>query len=200
MTQTLDMSSSGEHQHQRCPVQEVIQHHGRLLQWEKLKKTSCSWQWSYPTLCSRGIQGTEQREAKKSNREEKEKFEKIFSNFEKRKRKGFHFSRFERRKRNFLNDSPLSRRERERDFIFSRFERRTRQAEYILGWTLKQKNLLFWICLSKFWTRREKYSQIKLSLMFNHRIDFESILVSHKSHVKYKVSLKMVLWVLLDTS
>ena len=74
--------------------------------------------------------GTEQREAKKSNREEKEKFEKIFSNFEKRKRKGFHFSRFERRKRNFLNDSPLSRRERERDFIFSRFERRTRNSKY----------------------------------------------------------------------
>ena len=73
---------------------------------------------------------TEQREAKKSNREEKEKFEKIFSNFEKRKRKGFHFSRFERRKRNFLNDSPLSRRERERDFIFSRFERRTRNSKY----------------------------------------------------------------------
>ena len=65
----------------------------------------------------RGVGVTEQREAKKSNREEKEKFEKIFSNFEKRKRKGFHFSRFERRKRNFLNDSPLSRRERERDFI-----------------------------------------------------------------------------------
>ena len=75
---------------------------------------------------------TEQREAKKSNREEKEKFEKIFSNFEKRKRKGFHFSRFERRKRNFLNDSPLSRRERERDFIFSRFERRTRNSKYKL--------------------------------------------------------------------
>ena len=74
--------------------------------------------------------GTEEREAKKSNREEKEKFEKIFSNFEKRKRKGFHFSRFERRKRNFLNDSPLSRRERERDFIFSRFERRTRNSKY----------------------------------------------------------------------
>ena len=73
---------------------------------------------------------TEEREAKKSNREEKEKFEKIFSNFEKRKRKGFHFSRFERRKRNFLNDSPLSRRERERDFIFSRFERRTRNSKY----------------------------------------------------------------------
>ena len=34
---------------------------------------------------------TEEREAKKSNREEKEKFEKIFSNFEKRKRKGFYF-------------------------------------------------------------------------------------------------------------
>ena len=65
---------------------------------------------------------TEQREAKKSNREEKEKYEKIFSNFEKRKRKGFHFSRFQKRKRNFLNDSPLSRRERVRDFIFSRFE------------------------------------------------------------------------------
>ena len=73
---------------------------------------------------------TEQREAKKSNREEKEKFEKIFSNFEKRKRKGFHFSRFERRKRIFLHDSPLSRRERERDFIFSRFERRTRNSKY----------------------------------------------------------------------
>ena len=56
----------------------------------------------------------------------KRNLKKIFSNFEKRKRKGFHFSRFERRKRNFLKDSPLSRRERERDFIISRFERRTR--------------------------------------------------------------------------
>jgi len=82
-------------------------------------------------------QPTEQREAKKSNREEKEKFEKIFSNFEKRKRKGFHFSRFERRKRNFLNDSPLSRRERERDFIFSRFERRTRNSPCQAFYTLK---------------------------------------------------------------
>ena len=83
------------------------------------------------------ISATEQREAKKSNREEKEKFEKIFSNFEKRKRKGFHFSRFERRKRNFLNDSPLSRRERERDFIFSRFERRTRNSPCQAFYTLK---------------------------------------------------------------
>ena len=87
--------------------------------------------------CMNTTYPTEQREAKKSNREEKEKFEKIFSNFEKRKRKGFHFSRFERRKRNFLNDSPLSRRERERDFIFSRFERRTRNSPCQAFYTLK---------------------------------------------------------------
>ena len=59
------------------------------------------------------------------------------SPIEKRKRKGFHFSRFERRKRNFLNDSPLSRRERERDFIFSRFERRTRNSPCQAFYTLK---------------------------------------------------------------
>ena len=46
-------------------------------------------------------------------REEKEKFEKRFSIFEKRKRKGFSFLKFREEKENFVNKSPISRRERE---------------------------------------------------------------------------------------
>ena len=94
--------------------------------------------WQYPSISFWSLEisfsfrsKTLSNERQKSPIEKRKRnLKKIFSNFEKRKRKGFHFSRFERRKRNFLNDSPLSRRERERDFIFSRFERRTRNSKY----------------------------------------------------------------------
>ena len=94
------------------------------------------------------------REAKKSNREEKEKFEINFSSFERRKRNlilisptsrgereiwnwflqfreekekyEFPFLSFEKRKRNQKKYSQLSRRERERYILCSSFEKRKR--------------------------------------------------------------------------
>ena len=110
------------------------------------------------------VHGTEQREAKKSNREEKEKFEKIFSNFEKRKRKGFHFSRFERRKRNFLNDSPLSRREREMDIIFSRFERRKRISTSLFEKFSLSAKLCQSYCDSQSFRESESFTLISFSV------------------------------------
>ena len=53
---------------------------------------------------------------------------------EEKEKPEIHFPSFERRKRNLKKGSPLSRRERERDFLFSSFERRKR---------ISFKNLLF---------------------------------------------------------
>jgi len=73
------------------------------------------------------ISSSHWREAKKSNREEKEKFDILFSNFEKRKRNLKFLSPVSRGEREiWKNGSPFVRRGRERDFLFSSFERRKR--------------------------------------------------------------------------
>ena len=109
------------------------------------------------------------REAKKSNREEKEKFEINFSSFERRKRNlilisptsrgereiwnwflqfreekekyEFPFLSFEKRKRNQKKYSQLSRRERERYILCSSFEKRKRNlTKYTAIYESRKRN------------------------------------------------------------
>ena len=59
---------------------------------------------------------------------------------------------FPRRKRNLKKGSPLSRRERERDFLFSSFERRKRIIFLNLFFEKRKRNLKFFSSV----LRREK--------------------------------------------
>ena len=62
---------------------------------------------------------------------------------EEKEKPEIHFPSFERRKRNLKKGSPLSRRERERDFLFSSFERRKRIFFKISNFEKRKRNLKF---------------------------------------------------------
>ena len=55
----------------------------------------------------------------------------------------FLFSRFEKRTRNFKKHSPLSRREREIDFLFSRFEKRARNSKKDSSLSKRERDFIF---------------------------------------------------------
>ena len=69
------------------------------------------------------------REAKKSNREEKEKFKILFSNFERRKRNQKFLSPVSRGKREILKNMLNFREEKEKWIFYSQASRRERESE-----------------------------------------------------------------------
>ena len=83
-------------------------------------------------------QSTEQREAKKSNREEKEKFEKNILQFREEKEKGISFLKVREEKENFLK-------------WFSTFEKRKRKGFYFLE--IREENEKFKIQILQIWNK-----------------------------------------------
>ena len=111
------------------------------------------------------------RDAKKPNREEKEKLKNNFSTFERRKRNLNSLSpisrrereiriplpRLERRKRNLEFSCPVSRGERETWIPFSSFERRKRNLEFLCPVSRREREIGKYIKLS----RRQKIRVVK---------------------------------------
>ena len=75
---------------------------------------------------------------------------------EEKEKPEIHFPSFERRKRNLKKGSPLSRRERERDFLFSSFERRKR---IFLKSPISRREREIWNSFPQFWEEKEKFGK-----------------------------------------
>ena len=80
---------------------------------------------------------------KVQSRREREILYSFLQFWEEKEKPEIHFPSFERRKRNLKKGSPLSRRERERDFLFSSFERRKRIFFKISNFEKRKRNLKF---------------------------------------------------------
>ena len=85
------------------------------------------WPWLIQTLFELCILGSHWREAKKSNREEKEKFDILFSNFEKRKRNLKFLSPVSRGEREIWKKVLHFREEKEKGVFFSQVSRGERE-------------------------------------------------------------------------
>ena len=97
------------------------------------------------------------REAKKSNREEKEKFDILFSNFEKRKRNLKFISPVSRGEKEIWKKVLHFREEKEKGIFFSQVSRGERES--FLKSPISRREREIWNSFPQFWEEKEKFGK-----------------------------------------